>query len=414
MASFKTLLLAEFALAIAMLPCFTPLAVAQQQRRQSVEIGTLAQTTGNKVTGPYRIVYGPSSVSFLGVNHHQVFAGPFMDYTWTFARSLSIEGRAAYLSGKQPIASTTGGSALLMTAGLRATTGSHRARFYALTAPGFVSFSQAGTGLNSTGYTTSRITHFALDQGGGVEVKVAGANALRFDVSNILYVEGGESLGTVGALHWTAPGKIEDHIIFTAGLAHYFGRKLHFSALPKPIHRYRNEATLSFALQRQEHLAFTGSYLNSDTGLAVSAAHSITHWLGISALAVVLPGGDAPNFQDGGTETELLGGVRIGVQRPRYGLFAAYRMGTATFASTVNENVASPPPVRTWDYATDASAIVEYYPHRGHFFVQFDAGQQYTFYHSVTVKEPSPENSAVQPSTDTWSPLVMTGFGWRF
>jgi hypothetical protein len=301
-----------------------------------------------------------------------------------------------------------------MTAGIRATTGSHKARFYARIAPGLVSFSEAGTGLNSTGYTTSRITHFAFDEGGGVEVKVAGSNALRFDVSNILYVEGGESLGPSAPFQWTAPGKIEDHVIFTAGLAHYFGRKLHFSALPKPEQLYRNQATLSFALQRQPHLAFTGSYLSSDTGLAVSAAHAISHWLGISALAVVLPGGDAPNFQDGGTETELLGGVRIGVQRPHYGLFAAYRMGTATFASTVNENVASPPPVRSWDYATDASAIFEYYPHRGHFFLQLDAGQQYTLYHPVTVKEPRPENSAVQPSTDTWSPLVMTGFGWRF
>jgi hypothetical protein len=392
--------------------CYTmPLATAQRQGRQSIEVGALSQSTDNKVTGPYHIVTGPSSISLVGALHRQAFAGPFADYTWAFAPSLSLEVRAAYLPGKQPIAGMSGGSALLMATGLKGTVGSHRARFYARLAPGFVSFSKAGTGENSSGWTTSRLTHFAMDEGLGVEVRLTGANDLRFDVSRILYVEGGKSLSRGGVL----PGTIEDHMTLTAGLAHYFGKPLSLSTVTLPKQPLNNEITISFALQRQPHLAFTGRYLSSDSGFAVSGLHYFMRWLGAEALAIVLPGGDTPNYQDGGTESEIFGGVRVGMQRPHYGVSASYRVGYVSFPDTTNDNTtATPPAVRSWDPANDAGAIFEFYPRGGHLLLRLDAGEQYTFYQAVTVKEPAPEYSAVQGSTYTWSPLILIGTGWRF
>jgi hypothetical protein len=390
----------------------TTAAWAQGPGRQSIEVGVLGQTTYNKVTAPYHIVEGPSSVSLLGTNHAQVFAGPLLDYTYGFTNFLSAEGRASYLLGKQPVVNMSGGNALLLSGGIRASFGPRRIKFYVRLAPGIVSFNQAGTALTGKGYDTTVLTHFTLDEGGGLEVHFARSNAFRVDASRILYVEGGRG-GSLAGLHYTLPGDVEDHLTFTAGLAHYFGDSVPAPSSPPPEF-FHNAIALSFAWQRQPHLAFSGPYLSSDAGVALSASHALAKWIGLDTSAIVLPGGDAPNYQDGGAETELLAGVRVGVMRARYGIFAKYRAGAASFSSTINQNVIVPPHVRSWDYATDSGAIVEYYPKAAHFLMRLDAGEQYTRYHSVKVTEPPPEYSATQGATFTNSPLILVGVGWRF
>jgi hypothetical protein len=387
---------------------------AQVPLRQSIEVGVLGQTTSNKVTAPYHGVEGPSSFSVLGTNHSQIFAGPLLDYTYEVTNSVSVEGRASYLFGKQPIADMSGGNALLVSGGIRADFGSHRMRFYVRLAPGIVSFNEAGSSLIASGYETARLTHFTFDEGGGFEVRFARTSAFRFDASQILYVEGGR-FTTLNGLNYVLPGSVEEHLTFTAGLVHYFGEPVPAQSLtPSTVSLPRNEAAVSFAWQRQPHLAFTGTDLSSDTGVALSASHSFTNWIGLDGSAIVLPGGDAPNYQDGGAETELLAGVRAGVTRPRYGIFVKYRAGAASFSSTINDNVISPPKVRSWDFASDGGGVLEYYPTAGHFLLRLDAGEQYTQYHSVTVKEPAPELTATQGSRYTNSPLILVGVGWRF
>ena len=385
------------------------------QRQQSLEIGALGQTTNNLVSGPYYVTYGPNSAALLGANHEQIFAGPFFDYNWGLTNHLSLEARAAYLFGKQPIASLTGGNALLITSGIRLSSAARHVRFYGRFAPGIVRFNQAGQQIAATGWITSSSIHFALDQGGGAEIALSRNNALRLDVSSILFVEAGQSAGSGSGRAFILPGAIEQHLTFSAGIAHSFGRTLqeeaiHWSTGQPPA----NEVTLAFAMQRQPHLDFTGDVLAYDSGIALSASHAFRRWIGIDTSAILLPGGDTPNFQDGGAESEFFAGVRAGLQRQRYGIFAKYRAGAVSFASTVNQDVSNPPSVRTWDYATDAGVIGELYPRSNHWMLRIDAGEQFTYYHSVDVAEPPPQNSATQSATYTYSPMILIGAGWRF
>lgn len=386
---------------------------AQGPGRQSIIIGVLGQATDNKVTAPYRGIEGPSSFSVVGTNHPQVFAGPFLDYTFGIADFLSVEGRASYLLGKQPVVDMSGGNALLASGGVRASFGPRHIKFYVRLAPGIVSFNKAGTSLTASGYDTTRLTHFTLDEGGGFEVHFARTNAFRVDVSRILYVEGGQSAALRGQ-HYTLPGHVEDHLTFTTGMVHYFGDSVPAPSSTPSEPWLHNAAVISFAWQRQPHLAFAGAYLSSDAGVAFSASHAFAKWIGLDASAIVLPGGDAPNYQDGGTETELLAGVRVGLIRTRYGIFAKYRPGSASFSSTINQNVIVPPHVRSWDFATDSGGIFEYYARAAHALIRLDVGDQYTRYHSVKVTEPPPEYSATQGATYTNSPLILVGAGWRF
>jgi hypothetical protein len=330
-----------------------PLAVAQSMGRQSLGIGALAQTTSNKSTEPCHFVSEPGVGFEQCTNHRQVFAGPLADYTWELARSLSVEGRLAYLPGKQPVVDWSGGSALLATGGLRATLGSHRLHFYAQLAPGFVSFSDAVSDVSTAGPEQSRMTHFILDEGGGVEVRVAGSNAFQFDSNRVLYLEGGRFLGNFGPISAAMQSRVETHAIFSAGVAHYFGRPLAASSETAATPSFRGEADVSFALQKQLHISFP-TPLSTDTGVAVSGACRLLRWMGVDGSMIVLPGGDTPNYQDGGTETQFLGGVRVGVERPRYAIFAKYRLGTATFASTFNPIGTTPPHVRFWTPANEA------------------------------------------------------------
>ncbi len=391
----------------------TPTVAAQQ--RQTIEIGALGQTTDNQVTGPYHVTTGPSSISLLGTNHEQIFAGPMIDYTWGISRHLMLESRAAYLFGKQPIQSLSGGNVLLVSAGLRTATDGKRIRFYDRIAPGFVSFSQAGEAITQSGWQTARSTDFALDQGIGMEVQADKHDAIRMEFSSIYFVEKGSNGDAVGGFAYTLPGTVENHPTFSLGLAHAFGKPLPEDPNPGTFSsRTANEVTLAYALQVQPHLNFNGIYLSPDSGLAVSAAHDFRSWIGIDTSAILLPGGDQPNYQDGGTESEFYAGPRIGLQRKHYAAFAKYRFGAVTFASTINQNVASPPPVRAWDFAQDAGAIIELYPRGPHWLLRIDADEQATSYHSVQVSEPPPINSQTQSATATYSPLLLIGAGWRF
>ncbi len=385
------------------------------QGRQSLELGVLGQTTSNKITAPYHVVYGPSSLSILGTHNEQVFAGPLLDYTYGFNRSFSFDGRASYLFGKQPVVHGSGGNALLLSAGIRATFGPRPVQFYLRLEPGLVRFDQAGTSFSSTGYyNTGAATHFTLDEGAGVEVHLAPTTALRFELSQILYVQG-QSHGTFGDLTYSFPAEVEDHLTFALGLAHYFGQPFP-SPAPTSSHppSFRNEVVLSFASQTQLHLAFGAATLSSDSGVGLSGSHNFSRYIGVDASAIVLPGGAAPNYQDGGTETELLAGPRFGLQHPHYGIFAKVRAGAVTFSFTINQDVVSPPPVRSWDFAFEGGGIFECYPRAGHLVLRLDVSQQYTLYHSVTVTEPPPEPTATQGGTYTSSPVILLGAGWRF
>jgi hypothetical protein len=390
----------------------TPLELSgQQSGNQSIGIGSLAQTTSNKVTAPYTIVLGPSSASLLGTNHTQIFAGPLIDYSWTFAKSLSIEGRASYLFSKQPISDFAGGNAFLASTGVKASFQFDAITLYARLAPGFVNFNQAGVAVTSSGYAIAGRPHFTLDQGGGVEFPLFGAaTALRVDVSQILFVETGNPVTAPGSFH--LPGHVENHLTLTAGVAHYFGPTTPPLNLELQGDFPRNSIAISYVLQYQQHLDFLAGQLSADSGVSISGSHMFRRWIGVDSSGIFLPGGDSPNYQDGGAETELLGGLRIGLSRDHYGVFGKYRLGAISFASTINQNTASPPLVRSWNFATDAGGTFEYYPTGGHVLFRVDISQQHSHYHSVEVAEPN--GSATQPATYTNSPLVLVGAGWRF
>ncbi len=386
------------------------------QSRQSVEIGSLAQSTDNKVTAPYHGVSGPSSFSYVGTRHEQIFTGPFLRYVWDANSHIGIEGKMAYLPGKQPVQDMSGGSALLATGGIRVTVGEGRVRFFGRVAPGLVSFSQAGGELTESGRQTSRLTHFAFDEGAGADLRVAGHTSIEVGASKILFIEGGESGGSVGGIKFALPGDIEDHMTVELGLVQSFGEAHHRSdELAQPAQTpLVNDVVLSYVLQAQPHLAFGGAYLSRDQGVAISSSHDINRWLGLDASVISLPGGDAPNYQDGGAEIELLAGLRAGIQRPSYGVYGRFRAGGVSFASTIDDNtVPVPPLVRSWDFASDSGGIVEFYP-RHRWIVRLDVGEQNTRFHDVSVKEPAPEYSATQPATSTNSLLILVGTGWRF
>lgn len=389
---------------------------ARAQSRQSLEIGSIAQSTDNKITGPYHGVSGPSSYSYLGTRHEQIFAGPFLRYVWSANPHVGIEGRMAYLPGKQPVQDMSGGSVLLAAGGVRVTFGDDCVRFFGRVAPGLVSFSQAGGELTMVGRQTSRLTHFAFDEGAGADVRLFGHTSAEIGAGKILFFEGGEPGSTVGGVRFTLSGDIEDHLTVELGLVQSFG-DLHRRADDggqNTQSQLLNNVVLSYAMQVQPHLAFDGAYLNRDQGTALSGSHAVDRWFGLDTSAIFLPGGDSPNYQDGGAETELLAGLRAGVQRTRYGIFVKFRAGGVSFASTTDDNtVLVPPHVRSWDFASDSGGIFEIYPKR-HWIARLDVGEQNTRYHKVSVKEPAPENSATQPATSTNSLLILVGTGWRF
>jgi hypothetical protein len=193
-------------------------AVAQRSGSQSIEIGALGQTASNKITAPFRVVEGPSSLAILGTHHAQVFGGPLVDYTYGFDHFLSIEGRVAYLLGSQPTVNLTGGHAILAGVGIKAEKQFGRYRLYGRITPGLVSFSKAGEFFDVSGTRdVSRLTHFALDEGVGAEYRFTTKDVLRLDVSQVFFGERKQSLPSQNAITVFLPSEVENHLTFSFG-----------------------------------------------------------------------------------------------------------------------------------------------------------------------------------------------------
>lgn len=397
---------------------------SQNVSRQSIEIDGLGKTTSNLQTCPCSYS-GVSYVELIQTRHPQVFGGGLAAYRYALSPGLALEARGGFLFGHQPTVTQSGGEETLFHMGLRAglPLGHSRFAFSALVAPGFSSFSS----VNRSGKLTitpipgvpggfvinidpeyGRVTHFSLEEGVGLSARLTRRSEIHFDLTHEFLVEGDRRQGALGY-----PGSVEDHGLIAIGVSRSFGKV--FSS-PEPLWRSdsaippSNELVVSMDIQPQVHLE--NRDLSTDLGVGITGSHFLRSWIALDSSILVLPGGDTANYQDGGTEAQFFAGIKIGIRRDRYGVFAKLRPGLATFNNTYNDARVYPPPSAIADDAVvDGGAVIEFYPHRN-LVMRLDLGQVMTHYSSVDLKFSG--NTAHQPGMSWGSAQILIGTGWRF
>jgi Outer membrane protein beta-barrel domain len=126
----------------------------------------------------------------------------------------------------------------------------------------------------------------------------------------------------------------------------------------------------TFELGAHYPMLFVNEKGDKDSGLGGRFTYNVTHYLGLEA-----EGNAFGQTREGGgnNETQGLFGVRAGIRKPRYGLYAKVRPGFTTFyllGVTPGPNTFEQGHTR---FTVDVGGVFEYYPTR-HTAVRVDAG----------------------------------------
>jgi hypothetical protein len=207
---------------------------------------------------------------------------------------------------------------------------------------------------------------------------------------------------------------VEDHALVDIGISRSFGS--YFRDDPQPRSETDsepagpNELVLSYALQPTINLENTD--LGLPSGAAITGSHFLRPWLALDSSIILLGGGDTPTFQDGGGQLQFFSGIKLGLQRSRYGVYFKARPGLIRFGKGLQNVAGDPPPTDLVNqFGGDVGAVFEVYPAH-HVVLRFDLGETLIHYGAVTPVAGYGGNYdyAVNAST----PQFLMGVGWRY
>lgn len=147
-----------------------------------------------------------------------------------------------------------------------------------------------------------------------------------------------------------------------------------------------------------------------DSGLGLRFTYNLNEYIGLEA-----EGNALPQTREGGGNNETQGffGVRAGIRKEKFGIFAKARPGFTTF-NLLGIN----PGVNTFEqghtrFSMDVGGVVEYYP-TNHVSVRFDAGDTMIHYKPgdffyQRLDEPNPVTKQLSHNLQ-----IMVGVAYRF
>jgi hypothetical protein len=385
-----------------------------------VALSTLSVTAyGQDTTRPLQI---SAEYSALGLDQESAEGtgmsgiGVRVDYRLT--RRIDVEGRALWF----PMESlqefeAQGGRTSQFGAGVRGRfIAAKRASFYGLLLPELLHFSDAIVDLSGLDFSTGGTTHFALDWGLGAEIPAADRWAFHADFTAPLYMIREEELGCSepGPNGAVACGSLAPRIVnpwqFSAGVSYSVG----------PVRRESAEEPVSgdWEIGGQLGSTTTAGALTTSLRTLVSLGGFASYRLfpaTYADAAVNFSTRDVRNRTswDGGHLTQALGGVKVGVRKDGYGLFAKTRVGINSQSGAVSAIESGHFRLsRVNALAIDLGGVFEQYLGR-RLLIRFDGGDTISVFGPTTyvrngVAMPLPAPEAVDS-------LQMTvGFGWRF
>lgn len=260
--------------------------------------------------------------------------------------------------------------------------------------------------------TTSRRTHAALDLGGVAEFYPSERWVLRVDLGELLQRYGDSTLLAIPGLTARTKGLVADPLHITVSASYRLGRlrtTSENSPAPSPL-----QFGVQYSLQTLQRDILT---VRDESSVGGWLTYALSRHFALDAAAGFFPREDrSVSFQQGGQIIQAVAGVRWGVRRDRWGVFAKFRPGVQIYTLSSGfdfRNLFSPDqalPSYT-SYAFDSGGIFEVYTSK-HTMFRFDAGDTEIHFRKRHFLDGA-GNPFTVPAQTRPSIQLTAGFGFR-
>jgi hypothetical protein len=338
---------------------------------------------------------------------------------FTLTRRVEIEGRLTWFPANvyQDFQSQ-GGKTLQAAAGIRGKLFvAPRFSVYGLFLPGLLHFTNTVTGVVGRAQIKGRATHFALDTGLGVELYPLSRWSVRAEVSGPVYgAPGGELArdpGPRGDATLSILPKVRSLWQVSTGVGYRFGALRDLSVEMPVAGRWEvggQAATTTTVRPDATELSLTriptlGTFMSYKLAPSIYADGAVNASLRSTVSTPF----------EGGYLLQALGGVKLGVRKDQYGVFAKTRVGVNSHSEVLRSVDPSIPRVTTGRsnaVALDIGGVVERYLGR-QWLIRFDGSDVISVFHATTITVEGLPTPLDAPKA-THSLQMTVGFGWRF
>lgn len=388
--------------------------------------GARAQTafTRNEVSAQF------TTIRFLDATAKRYFFGVGGRYDFNINRRLALETQVDFFPAEiYPIYQRQGGKLLHVLMGVRAkAVQSRHFAVYGVVRPSLLAFTNipqfSGPPGTLPGVKAKWQTQLALNLGGGVEYYPTPRLITRFEIS-------GDPTRFANTLETDIPcsqckpvtvpytGGIGDTWRMSFGVGYRVGR-LRENFPEKPVSgklEFGPQFTLMI-LQRQTF--FDG--VRSEPGVGGFASYRMFRFLyADTSLAYFLRDTKSTGPQDGGRIFQGFFGVKGGIRRDHFGIFAKVRPGFQHFPHALSglHVAAGSPQTYVPEYgsvpafALDLGGVIEFYL-PGRSLLRFDAGDSHPYYPDVKLKLPGGGSLLYPGGAQRHAIQFTVGYGWRF
>jgi hypothetical protein len=372
-----------------------------------------------------------STIRFFNGKGLGYFLGFGGRYDFNLNRRLALEAQVDFFpEDTTAIFQYRGGKTVNVVTGVRAKAyQSRNFAVYGLIRPGLLVFSsvpQFSTGPPgaSPGVKRGAAAEFVLNLGGGVEYYPTPRLITRFEISgNPTRIANSEQVVKVcppcQQKILPLPGSIVDTWRMSFGVGYRLGH-LQQKAAEAPVSGKWEIGPQFSTLIVQRLTAYDG--VRTEPGVGGFLSYRIFRFVYADTSLTFFPRDTKyTGVLDGGRIFQGFFGIRSGIRRDRFGLFAKVRPGLQTYSRTFTGFQSAPgsPANRVPTYGRltgfnlDLGGVIEVYlPKRS--LLRFDAGDSHPYYPDVTVNSPGQPPIAFPGGAQRHAIQLTVGYGWRF
>lgn len=341
-------------------------------------------------------------------------------FTYNFTPSLALESEGTYyLTGTTERDLLTGGRAISLLAGPKAGIRQRRFGIFFKSELGVITFSDVfNTAALFDQHSTSRKTHAAMDLGGVAELYPTSRLVLRLDVGQFLVRYGDSTLLVFSPVNGLSAEERTDGSVaspwhIAVGASYRLGSLQTYAESETAPSRLQFGAQYSLqTLQRDFFIT------RDESAVGGWLTYNLGSHFGVDAAASFFPREQkVVSFQQGGQMIQALAGVRWGIRRDHWGVFAKFRPGVQIYTLTsgfdFRQGLNPNQPLPTFaNLAFDTGGVFEVYTSK-HTMLRFDAGNTQIYFRKRHFLDDQ-GNPFTVPGETHPSIQITAGFGFRF
>jgi hypothetical protein len=336
------------------------------------------------------------------------------NFEFHFSHRLSLLSEFEFSPQEHLQSAQDGGHTLAFFSGLKANFIQHRKfAIYGEMRPGIVSFSNVLVQTSPFSFENQRVTHFALNLGGGLEYYPSRRTIFRFSLSSpLVEVHSRTTPETEQTFEVISPGKIRSALQASVAVSYRLRGMQEVSEAVAENSIRKWEVGPQFSIQGLERAPLFLDDVRDEVGFGGVGTYRLTRNLALDGSFLFFPHDyRVAGFQDGGRIMQTLGGVRAGRQFGRVGVWLKARPGLQSYSMTDSDFSQFPPThyPSVFHLALDLGGVVEV-PFGRQTAFRFDGGDVMRFHRETPIKGDIFSAPAGRYDTIQFS----TAWVWRF